>query len=45
MEGLSESLAAEVAPLGIEVTTSNPPHAAPIGPEPSMRQSATAIDD
>lgn len=34
VEGLSESLAAEVAPLGIKVTIVGPPPSAPTGPAP-----------
>ncbi|QEU92907.1 oxidoreductase [Streptomyces kanamyceticus] len=45
VEGLSESLAAEVAPLGIKVTIVEPAAFRTNWSGPSMRQSATAIDD
>lgn len=45
VEGLSESLAAEVAPLGIGVTIVEPGAFRTNWSGPSMRQSATAIDD
>lgn len=45
VEGLSESLAAEVAPLGIGVTIVEPAAFRTNWSGPSMRQSATAIDD
>ncbi|QCX81483.1 putative oxidoreductase [Streptomyces sp. YIM 121038] len=45
VEGLSESLAAEVAPLGIKVTIVEPAAFRTNWPGPSMRQSATTIDD
>ncbi|WEB38034.1 oxidoreductase [Streptomyces yunnanensis] len=45
VEGLSESLAAEVAPLGINVTIVEPAAFRTNWSGPSMRQSATAIDD
>ncbi|WP_229796320.1 oxidoreductase [Saccharothrix coeruleofusca] len=45
VEGLSESLAAEVAPLGIRVTIVEPGAFRTNWSGPSMRQSATRIDD
>lgn len=45
VEGLSESLAAEVAPLGMKVTIVEPAAFRTNWSGPSMRQSATAIDD
>ncbi|MFI0738944.1 oxidoreductase [Streptomyces sp. NPDC021100] len=45
VEGLSESLAAEVAPLGINVTIVEPAAFRTNWSGPSMRQSATVIDD
>jgi NAD(P)-dependent dehydrogenase (short-subunit alcohol dehydrogenase family) len=45
VEGLSESLAAEVAPLGIGVTIVEPAAFRTNWSGPSMRQSATTIDD
>ncbi|GGX06950.1 hypothetical protein GCM10010383_41260 [Streptomyces lomondensis] len=45
MEGLSESLAAEVAPLGIGVTIVEPAAFRTNWSGPSMRQSATVIED
>jgi NAD(P)-dependent dehydrogenase (short-subunit alcohol dehydrogenase family) len=45
VEGLSESLAAEVAPLGINVTIVEPGAFRTNWSGPSMRQSATHIDD
>lgn len=45
VEGLSESLAAEVAPLGIKVTIVEPAAFRTNWSGPSMRQSATTIDD
>lgn len=45
VEGLSESLAAEVAPLGIGVTIVEPGAFRTNWSGPSMRQSATRIDD
>ncbi|MFE6742106.1 oxidoreductase [Streptomyces tubercidicus] len=45
VEGLSESLAAEVAPLGINVTLVEPAAFRTNWSGPSMRQSATTIDD
>ena len=45
VEGLSESLAAEVAPLGIDVTIVEPGAFRTNWSGPSMRQSATVIDD
>ncbi|WP_433261083.1 oxidoreductase [Actinosynnema sp. CS-041913] len=45
VEGLSESLAAEVAPLGIRVTIVEPGAFRTNWSGPSMRQSATVIDD
>lgn len=45
VEGLSESLAAEVAPLGIGVTIVEPAAFRTNWSGPSMRQSATVIDD
>jgi NAD(P)-dependent dehydrogenase (short-subunit alcohol dehydrogenase family) len=45
VEGLSESLAAEVAPLGIGVTIVEPGAFRTNWSGPSMRQSATVIDD
>ncbi|MEU0789002.1 oxidoreductase [Amycolatopsis sp. NPDC005961] len=45
VEGLSESLAAEVAPLGIKVTIVEPAAFRTNWSGPSMRQSATHIDD
>lgn len=45
VEGLSESLAAEVAPLGIGVTIVEPGAFRTNWSGPSMRQSATTIDD
>ncbi|GAA2598730.1 oxidoreductase [Streptomyces tubercidicus] len=45
VEGLSESLAAEVAPLGINVTIVEPAAFRTNWSGPSMRQSATTIDD
>ncbi|MER8156650.1 oxidoreductase [Streptomyces sp. NPDC094472] len=45
VEGLSESLAAEVAPLGIKVTIVEPAAFRTNWSGPSMRQSAIAIDD
>ncbi|MEU5419347.1 oxidoreductase [Streptomyces sp. NPDC001407] len=45
VEGLSESLAAEVAPLGIKVTIVEPAAFRTDWSGPSMRQSATTIDD
>ncbi|MFI5643091.1 oxidoreductase [Kitasatospora sp. NPDC051705] len=45
VEGLSEALAAEVAPLGIKVTIVEPAAFRTDRSGPSMRQSATAIDD
>ncbi|MFI6848668.1 oxidoreductase [Kitasatospora sp. NBC_00085] len=45
VEGLSESLAAEVAPLGIKVTIVEPAAFRTNWPGPSMRQSATTIAD
>ena len=45
VEGLSESLAAEVAPLGIKVTLVEPAAFRTNWSGPSMRQSATRIDD
>jgi NAD(P)-dependent dehydrogenase (short-subunit alcohol dehydrogenase family) len=45
VEGLSESLAAEVAPLGIKVTIVEPAAFRTNWSGPSMRQSATRIDD
>jgi len=45
VEGLSESLAAEVAPLGIRVTIVEPAAFRTNWSGPSMRQSATVIDD
>ncbi|CAM5701005.1 putative Retinol dehydrogenase 8 [Streptomyces afghaniensis 772] len=45
VEGLSESLAAEVAPLGIGVTIVEPAAFRTDWSGPSMRQSATVIDD
>src|SRR5690242_7589783 len=45
VEGLSESLAAEVAPLGIKVTIVEPAAFRTNWSGPSMRQSANHIDD
>ncbi|WIV53749.1 oxidoreductase [Amycolatopsis nalaikhensis] len=45
VEGLSESLAAEVAPLGIKVTIVEPAAFRTEWSGPSMRQSAIRIDD
>lgn len=45
VEGLSESLAAEVAPLGIAVTIVEPAAFRTRWSGPSMRQSATHLDD
>ncbi|GCB44526.1 oxidoreductase [Streptomyces sp. NL15-2K] len=45
VEGLSESLAAEVSPLGINVTIVEPGAFRTNWSGPSMRQSATRIDD
>jgi NAD(P)-dependent dehydrogenase (short-subunit alcohol dehydrogenase family) len=45
VEGLSESLAAEVAPLGIKVTIVEPGAFRTNWSGPSMRQSAVRIDD
>jgi NAD(P)-dependent dehydrogenase (short-subunit alcohol dehydrogenase family) len=45
VEGLSESLAAEVAPLGIRVTIVEPAAFRTNWSGPSMRQSALVIDD
>ena len=45
VEGLSESLAAEVAPLGIKVTIVEPAAFRTNWSGPSMRQSATHLDD
>ncbi|MGW5696623.1 oxidoreductase, partial [Streptomyces asiaticus] len=45
VEGLSESLAAEVAPLGIKVTIVEPAAFRTNWSGPSMRQSAITIDD
>ncbi|MEV0634704.1 oxidoreductase [Streptomyces sp. NPDC050619] len=45
VEGLSESLAAEVAPLGIKVTIVEPAAFRTNWSGPSMRQSAHVIDD
>jgi len=45
VEGLSESLAAEVAPLGIRVTIVEPAAFRTNWSRPSMRQSALVIDD
>ncbi|SEO44830.1 oxidoreductase [Amycolatopsis saalfeldensis] len=45
VEGISESLAAEVAPLGIKVTIVEPAAFRTNWSGPSMRQSATSIDD
>jgi NAD(P)-dependent dehydrogenase (short-subunit alcohol dehydrogenase family) len=45
VEGLSESLAAEVAPLGIKVTIVEPAAFRTDWSGPSMRQSAVRIDD
>ncbi|MFF5404999.1 oxidoreductase [Streptomyces misionensis] len=45
VEGLSESLAAEVAPLGINVTIVEPAAFRTNWAGPSMRQSAATIDD
>ncbi|MEU8637138.1 oxidoreductase [Amycolatopsis sp. NPDC048633] len=45
VEGLSESLAAEVAPLGIQVTIVEPAAFRTNWSGPSMRQSATHLDD
>ncbi len=45
VEGLSESLAAEVAPLGIKVTIVEPAAFRTAWSGPSMRQSAIRIDD
>jgi NAD(P)-dependent dehydrogenase (short-subunit alcohol dehydrogenase family) len=45
VEGLSESLAAEVAPLGIRVTIVEPAAFRTNWSGPSMRQSTTVIDD
>ncbi|MEU7638470.1 oxidoreductase [Streptomyces sp. NPDC039016] len=45
VEGLSESLAAEVAPLGIKVTLVEPAAFRTNWSGPSMRQSALALDD
>ncbi|KAB7843689.1 oxidoreductase [Streptomyces mobaraensis] len=45
VEGLSESLAAEVAPLGIHVTIVEPAAFRTNWSGPSMRQSAVVIDD
>ncbi|GAB3149863.1 oxidoreductase [Amycolatopsis stemonae] len=45
VEGLSESLAAEVAPLGIKVTIVEPAAFRTNWSGPSMKQSATHIDD
>ncbi|MFJ8310268.1 MULTISPECIES: oxidoreductase [unclassified Streptomyces] len=45
VEGLSESLAAEVAPLGIKVTIAEPAAFRTNWSGPSMRQSATTIED
>jgi NAD(P)-dependent dehydrogenase (short-subunit alcohol dehydrogenase family) len=45
VEGLSESLAAEVSPLGINVTIVEPAAFRTNWSGPSMRQSATQIDD
>ncbi|RSM40720.1 oxidoreductase [Amycolatopsis balhimycina DSM 5908] len=45
VEGLSESLAAEVAPLGIKVTIVEPAAFRTHWSGPSMRQSAIRIDD
>ncbi|MEU2872793.1 oxidoreductase [Streptomyces olivoreticuli] len=45
VEGLSESLTAEVAPLGINVTIVEPAAFRTNWSGPSMRQSATTIDD
>jgi NADP-dependent 3-hydroxy acid dehydrogenase YdfG len=45
VEGLSEALAAEVAPLGVKVTIVEPAAFRTRWSGPSMRQSATRIDD
>jgi NAD(P)-dependent dehydrogenase (short-subunit alcohol dehydrogenase family) len=45
VEGLSEALAAEVAPLGVRVTIVEPSAFRTNWSGPSMRQSATLIDD
>ncbi|MER5549400.1 oxidoreductase [Streptomyces sp. NPDC002589] len=45
VEGLSESLAAEVSPLGIKVTIVEPAAFRTNWSGPSIRQSATTIDD
>ncbi|MEE4584257.1 MULTISPECIES: oxidoreductase [Streptomyces violaceusniger group] len=45
VEGLSESLAAEVAPLGIKVTIVGPPAFRTNWSGPSTRQSAVTLDD
>lgn len=45
VEGISESLAAEVAPLGIKVTIVEPGAVRTNWSGPSMRQSSTRIDD
>ncbi|WP_063737067.1 oxidoreductase [Streptomyces sp. RTd22] len=45
VEGLSESLAAEVGPLGIKVTIVEPGGFRTNWSGPSMRQSATVLDD
>lgn len=45
VEGLSESLAAEVGPLGIKVTIVEPGAFRTNWSGPSMRQSATVLDD
>ncbi|MEV8527389.1 oxidoreductase [Streptomyces sp. NPDC052000] len=45
VEGLSESLAAEIAPLGINVTIVEPAAFRTNWSGPSMRQSAATIDD
>ena len=45
VEGISESLAAEVAPLGIKVTIVEPAAFRTNWSGPSMRQSAISIDD
>ncbi|MFD9689628.1 oxidoreductase [Kitasatospora sp. NPDC059088] len=45
VEGLSEALAAELAPLGVKVTIVEPAAFRTDWSGPSMRQSATAIED